>query len=350
MTDKIKIMIVDDAAYIRFILSKYFSQDPDIEVIATATNGIDAINKLKDIRPDVITLDIEMPGMNGIDTLKHIMSTDPIPVIMLSSLSPESTDITIKALQYGAIDFINKDNIKLSIDIPNIHHKLIETIKLAKNAKLKKLELQVDPPKAPTSPAVSFKITKAQIIGIGCSTGGPKALYQLIPQLPQNLPAGIVVVQHMPAKFTTSLANRLNELSKIVVKEAEEGDLVLPGRVLIAPGDFHMEVTSNFTIKLNREKQVNHVRPSVDVLFNSLPSVYGKNITAIILTGMGMDGANGCETIKKAGGYIISEAESTCTIYGMPKAVEDRNLSNKVIPLPNIASEIVTFYKSKGEL
>ncbi|HAR62423.1 MAG: chemotaxis response regulator protein-glutamate methylesterase [Candidatus Margulisiibacteriota bacterium] len=350
MAERIKVMIVDDAAYIRFILTKYLSQEPDIEVIATATNGIDALKKLEEIRPDVMTVDIEMPGMNGIELLKKVMSTNPVPIIMLSSLSPEISDITIKALQYGAIDFINKDSIKLSVDVTKVHRKLIDIIKTAKMAKLKKLEPDDQITAAPIVRQTSFKITKAQIIAIGCSTGGPKALYHLVPLLPPNLPAGIVIVQHMPAKFTTSLANRLNEISKISVKEAEDGDLVLPGRVLIAPGDYHMEIKANFTVKLNQSPHVNHVRPAVDVLFNSLPAVYGKNITGIILTGMGQDGANGAETIKKSGGYIIAEAESTCTIYGMPKVIAERNLADKVLPLTAINEQIISFFKNKGEL
>lgn len=345
---KIKLMIVDDAAYFRFILTKFFGEDSDIEIIATAKNGLEAIEKLKTITPDVITMDIEMPKMNGIELLKYVMSTNPIPTIMLSSLTPESTDVTIRSLQYGAIDFINKDAVKLSTDTKKISKTLLEKVKIAATAKVKKINLEdvkkVGIVTAKTKPT-SFKITKAQVVAIGCSTGGPKALNQLIPLLPNNLPVGILIVQHMPEHFTKSLANRLNESSRIVVKEAEDGDLVLPGRVLIAPGGFHMEITKNYTVRLTKAKPVNHVRPSVDVLYDSLIDVYKENITAVVLTGMGQDGADGALKIKNAGGKVLVEDQSTCTIYGMPKAVVDRGAANKTIPLDKMANEIIKIFK-----
>lgn len=340
MQKKIKVMIVDDSAYFRFTIKKYLEQFEDIEVLCSAKNGIDAIENLKRYSPDVISLDIEMPQMNGIEFLKYLMETNPIPTLILSNLTPESTDVIVKSLQFGAIDFINKGIINLSSEIEKINESFVGKVRIAAQSKVSIIK-DDEKPVYNNNEIVSFKITKAQVIAIGCSTGGPKALQSLIPLLPPNVPAGIIVVQHMPANFTRSLAERLNSISRIHVKEAEEGDLVLPGRVLIAPGDYHIEVTSNYTIKLNQNPPVNHVRPAVDVLLESLPKVYNENIVAAILTGMGHDGLKGCETVKNSGGHVIAEHESTCTIFGMPKSIIENHVSDEVLPLDKIAERLV---------
>lgn len=345
MQNIIKVMIVDDSAYFRFAIKKYLEQFKDIEVICSAKNGLDAIEKLKMFKPDVISLDIEMPQMNGIELLKYLMVKNPIPTIMLTSLTPESTDVIVKSLEFGAVDFINKEAINLSSKIEEISDTYVEKIRIAAQSKTTPLpERKIEHEE---KELVSFKITKAQVIAIGCSTGGPKALQHLVPHFPANLPAGIIIVQHMPANFTKSLAQRLDSISRISVKEAEDGDLVLPGRVLIAPGNYHMEITSNYTVKLNQNPAVNHVRPAVDVLLESLPQVYDENITAVILTGMGHDGLKGCETVKSNGGYVIAEDEKTCTIYGMPKAVIENKVSDEVLPLDKIVERLVDISTNK---
>lgn len=342
---RIRVLVVDDSALMRKIISDMLSDSPDIEVIARATNGEEAIEKVTRLMPDVVTMDIEMPVLDGLHALGYIMSECPTPVIMLSTES--SADVTMTAFQYGAVDFIQKPTGNIIPDLSSIKEELIKKVKAAagvKTIRLGYMEIKTIT-KIPEPFALPRKSRK--IIVIGASTGGPRALQQIIPLLPSSLDASILVVQHMPAGFTKSLAERLNMQSMIRVREAKDGDIVEPGVILVAPGDFHMVVKQQKqngkiveVIALNKEQKVQGVRPSIDVLLNSVASVYGSDALGVILTGMGSDGCLGIRNLKKAGGKAIAEEESTCVVYGMPRAVIEHDLADFILPINRIAEGI----------
>lgn len=345
---RIRVLVVDDSALMRKIISDMLTDSPDIEVIARATNGEDAIEKVIRLMPDVVTMDIEMPVLDGLHALGYIMSECPTPVIMLSTES--SADVTITAFQYGAVDFIQKPTGNIIPDLSSIKEELIKKVKAAAGVKTTRLGfMEIKSITKISEPVVRLKKSK-KIVVIGTSTGGPRALAQIIPLLPSSLDAAILVVQHMPPGFTKSLAERLNMQSMIRVREAKEGDIVEPGIILIAPGDYHMEVkqqTQNGktveVIALNKGQKVQGVRPSVDVLLNSIASLYGSDALGVILTGMGSDGCVGIRNLKRAGGKAIAEDESTCVVYGMPRAIVEHNLADFILPINRIA-EGITLY------
>lgn len=358
----IKVLVVDDSAFMRKMISNILENHIKINVIATARHGQDALDKIREFNPDVVTLDIEMPVMDGITALKHIMKDFPRPVIMLSSLTKEGADKTLESMELGAVNFIPKPSGSISL---NIHEKEDEIISKVLEASVVKMD-QIKKPivKNPVVripkpiinkeyPHVSTQSSNV-LIGIGTSTGGPRALQQVVTHLPKNLPAPVVIVQHMPAGFTKSLANRLDQLSEISVKEAEDGEYLVNGTAYIAPGGFQFRIVDTYKgprVNINKEDNRNGHQPAVDVLFESLAELKSKQLIGVIMTGMGADGSNGIIEMKKkkANTIVISEAKETCVVYGMPQAAEKTKLVDAVVELPNIATEIVNQLKARGE-
>lgn len=338
--EKIKVMVVDDSTLMRTIIKDMINSQHDMVVCDMARNGEELISKVLDIRPDVITLDVEMPKMDGITALKKLKSMDiDVPVIMLSSITKKGALLTLRCLENGAFDFIPKPSGEISLDINKVKDELIEKIHAASEREMKH---EKNEPKANIMPVrknIHFN-NIVEAVAIGASTGGPKALYEVITELPKNLGVPVFVVQHMPAGFTKAFAERLDLNSEMEVTEASDNERVKNGVVYIAPGGYHMEIGTDRVIHLNTKPHHLGVRPSVDNLFLSLPEVYGSHIVSAVLTGMGKDGAIGTAAIKDAGGYTIAEDKSTCTIYGMPKAVYETGKCDIVLPLDKIAGEI----------
>lgn len=340
---KIKVLIVDDSALMRKIISDMINEELDIEVIGTARNGEDLLSKLHNSLPDVITLDVEMPKMDGITALKEMKKRNiNIPVIVLSSVSKIGTHMTMECLEAGAFDFLPKPSGAISLDISKVKNDLIEKIRLA----YEKSTVQPKNVTEVTETVGSKKLERSRAgkidaIVIGASTGGPRALYAVITSLPEKLGVPVFVVQHMPVGFTKAFAERLNLNSKIKVVEASEGMSVEKDTVYIAPGGFHMEVNSDKKIHLNTEPTLWGVRPAVDKLFISAARTYGANIISVVLTGMGKDGAQGTIEVKKSGGITIAEDKSTCTIYGMPRAAFETGMVDIVLPIDSIAQELI---------
>ncbi|MBU5293276.1 chemotaxis response regulator protein-glutamate methylesterase [Anaerosalibacter bizertensis] len=344
----IKVLIVDDSALIRKIITDILEEDREIKVIGTAKDGKEALEKIPRLKPDLITLDIEMPVMDGISTLKSIVEKHQIPVVMLSSLTVKGADLTLKALEIGAVDFITKPRNVFNIGSKDEKNQLIEKVKMASKTKVKKVGVynrNIEKIKENTIKRTDY-IDKpyGSIVAIGTSTGGPKALQEIIPNLPYNINASIVVVQHMPAGFTRSLANRLNSISQIKVKEGENGEKLKRGYCYIAPGDFHMSVEQNkrdFFIKLDKSSPISGLRPTADVLLKSVSKLNGIKKIGIILTGMGSDGAEGISQFKKSNGYTIAESEESCVVFGMPKSAINTGKIDLILPLNKIKDEII---------
>ncbi len=340
----VRVLVVDDSAFMRFAITQQLNDDPQIQVVGQASDGREALRMIPELQPDVITLDVEMPHLDGLSTLREIMKSYPRPVIMFSSLTKEGTAETIQALMLGAIDFIAKPSNRL--DIRAAMGDMALKIKMAAKAKVKSLNsrqlLSITPPSRANTPEKPVRAyTKhTPIIMIGSSTGGPGALNEIIPALPASLPSPVLIVQHMPAGFTRSLSERLNSISPLKVKEAEPGDQLLVGQVLIAPGGFHLIIDENERVALNQKPTVHGVRPAVDVTLNSLNQRFGKNIVAVILTGMGSDGTLGASILHSAGGYVIAEHESTCVVWGMPRSVAEAGAANAILPRNQIARAI----------
>ncbi len=350
----IKVLVVDDSAFMRKILSDIVNSNEKMKIIGTARNGMEAIEKINKLKPDVVTLDIEMPIMDGLEALEKIMSISPIPVLMLSSLTIEGTNSTIQALNLGAVDFITKPTSIFKINADNLKEELTDKIIIASQSNLKTEYLSNKNTYASSNKENlvvntinSNKVKKSKIskiVAIGTSTGGPRALQTLLPNIPENINASFVIVQHMPPGFTKSLADRLNSISHLNIKEAEDKEILLPGYAYIAPGNSHMEIVkknSNYFISLNMDAPFSGHRPSVDVLFNSIGSIGIKDVIGVILTGMGSDGANGCKNIKNNSGYIIAQDEESCVVFGMPKSAINLGIVDKVLPIQYISREII---------
>ncbi len=348
---KIKVLVVDDSAFMRKVLSDIITSHPDINVIDTAKNGEEAIAKIQKHNPDVVTLDVEMPIMDGLSALQRIMDSHPVPVLMLSSLTQQGADATIKALQYGAVDFIAKPSNIFKINVDDMKKQLQDKIIVASKVNCRKKILhkaQVHKKarkiESNTKKSTSRQAKLRKIVAIGTSTGGPRALQNILPNLPKDIEAAFVVVQHMPPGFTKSLANRLDSISEINVKEAQHNDILLPGHGYIAPGSHHMEVVKEddkFKIKLNQNPQVCGHRPSVDVLMDSLASLRSSDVVGVILTGMGSDGAKGLKNLKKNKTHIIAQDEESCVVFGMPKSTIKLGVVDKVLPIDDISDEII---------
>lgn len=401
----IRVLIADDSAFMRKVLSDLFMKQPDFEVVGTAVNGKEVISKVKELKPNLVTLDVNMPVMDGLEALEIIMKETPLPVVMISSLTKQGAAATIRALELGAVDFISKAGGAIS-RIDSIEPEILEKCRTAATVNVKKMGAVFDGRASGSSgsnagptPVRRIEIPKRQgftfgapapaakhesvygkprqnpllkpranpilaeaekhrhtssggsgagkLVAIGTSTGGPQALQKVVTRLPANLPCGVVIVQHMPPGFTKSLAERLDTISEISVKEAEHDEIIKPGHVYIAPGNYHMRVKSEGTVRkiaLSQEPPVGNHRPAVNVLFDSVASVQ-KELVSVIMTGMGCDGCEGMKKIKQQGGYSIAQDEETSVVYGMPKAVVDAGLADEVRPLQDIADAIVAAVK-----
>ncbi len=341
----IRVLVVDDSAFMRKMVTEILMRDSSICVIGQARDGAEALLKIETLRPDVVTLDIEMPVMDGITALSEIMQRFPTPVLMLSSLTQMGAEATLKCLDIGAVDFIGKPSGAISLDIDKISTDIIAKVKAASGAQIAAKRPAREVRKLNNEPARSTK-DKISALMIGSSTGGPRALQQVIPLLPANLGVPIVIVQHMPVGFTKSFAARLDQTSAFTAREAVDGDRLQPGLILVAPGGRHLVFDSNGVAKLTEEPPIHGVRPAVDVTLFSLCALYGANLMAVILTGMGKDGARAMKQLSDKGGLTVAEDESSCVVYGMPKAAVDLGAVRSLLPLSEIAAEITRACKS----
>ncbi|HHV29888.1 protein-glutamate methylesterase/protein-glutamine glutaminase [Acetivibrio mesophilus] len=340
---KITVLVVDDSAFMRKVISDILNSDEEVEVIDTAKNGLEAIEKAHKLKPDVITLDLKMPVMDGLECLRKLNENMRIPVIMLSSITREGAEATIQALAEGAMDFIAKPENIFDMKEECIKNEIIEKVKVAKSYKCLKNE------RKSVGIVMKADATKSKIrniVVIGTSTGGPRALQDVVPLFPANVDAAFLVVQHMPEGFTKSLADRLDALSSVKVKEAEDNDILENSHVYIAPGDYHMllEKTGNdlFKIKLSKDPPIGGHRPSVDVMMESVSNTGFGNIVGVIMTGMGRDGTEGVKKLKSVNNaHIIAQDESTCVVFGMPRVAITTGAVDVVVPLKEIANEIM---------
>ncbi|UVT14519.1 MAG: chemotaxis response regulator protein-glutamate methylesterase [Nitrospira sp.] len=355
---KIRVLTIDDSALMRQVLATLLSKDPEIEVIGAAPDPYIAREKIKALNPDVLTLDVEMPKMDGLTFLEKLMRGHPMPVVMVSSLTEAGCQTTLRALELGAVDFITKPKIDLREGMEELAQDLIAKVKAAAQARITASmrnrgtagPVTASAPRVALHAASSAMIkTTDTIIAIGSSTGGTEAVKQVLEMLPPHTPP-ILITQHMPERFTKTWADRLNSLCRISVKEAQDGDSVLPGHALIAPGNFHMTLVrsgARYTVQINQEPPVNRHRPSVDVMFASVARYAGANAVGVILTGMGGDGAKEMLTMKQAGAFTIAQDEASCVVFGMPKEAIKAGAVDKVLPLDDIAGAILT-HVSRG--
>ena len=343
-SNKIRVFVVDDSKYMRYLIKKIIGESPEMEVVGEARDGVDALKQLETVTADVITLDVEMPRMDGLETLRNIMSRRPLPVLMVSRYTHEGGEIAIRALQSGAVDCVEKPKGRDALTMNTVKEELLAKIRMASEVTLEKLASADTPAgrRRVDVPGAAAPTRLKKVVVVGCSTGGPRALNAVLPALPPDLPAGYLIVQHMPAGFTTSLARRLDQESAISVTEAQKGDAVTPGKALVAPGDYHLHLADNGTVKLGREDRVNNVRPAVDVTIEDASRIYGKDIVCVILTGMGNDGTHGASLVRRCGGLTIVQSGDTCTVNGMPGSVQSAGLADRVVPLQDVAGEIIS--------
>jgi two-component system, chemotaxis family, protein-glutamate methylesterase/glutaminase len=338
----IRVLIVDDSALVRKLLSEELSKHDDITVVGTAIDPYVAREKIVELKPDVITLDVEMPRMDGLSFLVKLMKHYPMPVIIVSSLTPKNSDAAIRALSLGAVDVIAKPGSAMSV--PDISRQLVQSIRAAARAKVVKRVEPVDDGASITrsAPLLSGLSTTNKIIALGSSTGGTQALEEVFRRFPANMP-GMVICQHMPEKFTASFAQRLNSVSAIEVREARDGDVVAPGVALIAPGNFHMMLTlsgAQYQVRVKDGPRVHHQRPAVDVLFASVAKHAGKNAVGAIFTGMGADGAKGLLQMREAGAHTMAQDEASCVVFGMPREAIKLGAAEEVLPLNQMADAL----------
>ena len=350
----IKVLVVDDSAFMRNTLVSILQKSPNINVVATGRNGEEGLELIQKHDPDVVTLDIEMPRMDGLTALKRIMMEMPRPVIMISSLTTEGAEATLKALELGAADFIPKQTLPDEAYGENIRETVLTVAKSSHifrrfrrprpvvPVKVPPLSAPVAAPSALTSPRGPLGSRPARdVVAIGVSTGGPPAVQKILSALPEDFPAGILIAQHMPAAFTQTFAKRLDSVSKISVKEAEPGDKLRNGWAYVAPGGKHIRVKPNMEIIVSEEPKEALYKPSANELMDSVGKTFGRKALGVMLTGMGNDGLNGAKVLKAGGGRLIAQSEQTCVVYGMPKAVVDAGLADEVIDLDNMAQAII---------
>lgn len=341
----ISVVIVDDSAVVRKVLTRELEQAPDIQVVGTAVDPYAARDVILAKNPDVITLDVEMPRMDGLTFLSRLMKHHPLPVVVVSSLTPANSENALRALELGAVEVIAKPGSSFSIpDVPGV---LIRAIRAAANARIRPLTGPSPTAATPTAPAKqhSFSQIKAthQILALGASTGGPKAVEVVLSGLPSSCPP-ILVVQHMPVGFTAPFAKRLDSVCKMEVREARDGDQVLPGLALVAPGGRHMRLTRTgalYRVQLVDGPPLHYQRPAVDVLFDSVAKAAGRNAVGVLLTGMGADGAAGLASMREAGAHTLAESEETCVVYGMPREAVRLNAAAEVVPLHRMADRVM---------
>jgi two-component system, chemotaxis family, protein-glutamate methylesterase/glutaminase len=341
MKKPIRVLVVDDSALMRKLIPQMIERDGSIQVVGTAMDGEFALEKLPELKPDVITLDLDMPRMDGMETLRKIMRKEPKPVIVVSAHSKDGAMATFKALSFGALDFVTKPHDPTS-HMDQIASELISKIKAAAKSQIVKLP---DPQPKPRKvrPANAPTAAPTKVVAIGISTGGPQALHYVLSQLPADFPGTILIVQHMPEGFTEMFAKRLDEVCAIEVKEAKSGDLLVPGRVLVCPGNKHMRAKRlplGDVVVLNDGEKVNGHRPSADVLLQSVGEEFGDRAIGVLMTGMGEDGAEGLGRIRESGGLTIAQAEESCVVYGMPRAAIERGHAMRVITLDALANTL----------
>ena len=350
-SNSIKVLVVDDSALMRQFISDILNSESGITVVGTAKDGREALHRIKTLCPDVVTLDVEMPVMDGLKTLEEIMRTNPLPVIMVSSVTQEGADTTMKALAMGCVDFIGKPSGNISLNIRDIGHELIEKVFAAAGAKVfvkGRSALLSGGGLVRSMPQITMPSLRKDIVAIASSTGGPMALSELLPKIPKNFPVPIVITQHMPKEFTGSFAKRLNESSQIEVLEGFEGLSLKTGRAVIAPGGSHLLIkrrSGAAVCSLSDAPPVLSVKPAANVMFLSLADEFGGNVLCVILTGMGRDGTDGATALKRKGAYVIAESQKTCVVYGMPKAAADAGIVDAVLPLDEIPDAIVKIVK-----
>ena len=341
---QLRVLVVDDSPTVRAVIARKLDESPQINVIGRAADGLEAIELAIKLKPDVITLDVEMPRLDGLATLERLMRERPTPVVMVSSVTREGADATIRALELGAVDFIEKP-VYGGVAAPHkITDELIDKVLVASRARLRRAPLA----RRAAASAPRRRLPRSHTAGwldrtvvIGSSTGGPQALHELIGALPEDFGVPTLVVQHMPPHFTRSLAERLDDHSAVRVHEARPGSRLEPGRVLLAPGGFHLRVDRGGACALTEEDPECGVRPAVNVTLESVAEVSGRRTVAAILTGMGSDGTRGAELVQAAGGRVLAEAEEGCTVFGMPRSVIEAGLADEVVPLPGMAEAIV---------
>jgi two-component system chemotaxis response regulator CheB len=342
----IRVLIADDSALIRQAVRRVLDADPEIEVIDTARDGLDALLKVESLQPDVVTLDVEMPRLDGLSALKLLMERFPRPVIMFSSLTAPGTEATVRALALGAVDFLCKPSVATGAGISALADELVAKVKRAARARVRRITLPPRPtlsrlPAAPPPlPLARPAAGPERLLVIGSSTGGPRALAELTAGLPPDLPCAGIIVQHLPAGFTRSLAERLDQGCALRVAEAQAGAELATGQLLVAPGDYHLSLAGTRVV-LDQAPRRHGVRPAVDTTLEAAAAVFGPAVLAVILTGMGEDGTEGARAIKAAGGRVLAEAETTCVVYGMPRSVVEAGLADEVVPLDAMAAAIV---------
>lgn len=338
----IRVLVVDDSAFVRQALSRMLGAAPDVEVVATAVDGEDGVEKVLALRPDVVTLDVKMPRMGGLEALRRIMAECPTPVLLLSSHTSEGAEVTLRGLELGAMDFVDKSSVQGHMNLLGLADELLAKVRALASVPPERLAAAGRPLRPAVPPALHDR--QADVIVIGTSTGGPSALQAIIPRLPRALASTILVAQHMPAGFTRSLADRLDQRSALPVREAQDGEPLQRGVVLVAPGGVHMKLRKRggqTRVWLDAEPRSALHRPSVDVLMASVAKAYGARSMGIVLTGMGADGVEGLRAIREAGGRTLAESQETCVIYGMPKAAVEAGVVDRVAPLPRVADEIL---------
>lgn len=343
MDKKVRVLVADDSFLMRKIISDVINADPELEVVDKAKNGKEALEKTLTLRPDVLTLDVNLPLLDGISVLEEIMRKQPTPVIMISAYTRQGTSATIKALELGALDFIAKPSGEISLDIYKLKDEIVYKIKLAAKVDLDKFLSTVT-----TLPLLGRKKTRPatikKLVVIGASSGGPRAILEIMQDIPSDIAAAFLIVQHMPRGFTSSFAERISWQSEIKTKEAEDGDIVEAGKAFVAASGYHLVLEGEeekLKLRLNQDAPVNFMRPSIDVTMQSCVNIFGNNVIGVILTGMGRDGLDGARRIKEKEGLVIVQDEKTSMIWGMPKAVYDAGLADKVLSVSEIAGAII---------
>nr|WP_297357766.1 chemotaxis response regulator protein-glutamate methylesterase [uncultured Caldimonas sp.] len=354
---KIRVVVVDDSALVRSLLTEIINRQADMQCVGAASDPYVAREMIRNLDPDVITLDVEMPRMDGIDFLSKLMRLRPMPVVMVSTLTERGADVTLRALELGAIDFVAKPKIGISNGLQQLAQEITEKIRIAAKAQVRKLA--TPPPAAPGDavaappvPANIGRLSTEKIVFIGASTGGTEATREVLTNLPPDSPA-VVITQHMPPGFTRSYATRLNGLCRIAVKEAEDGERVLPGHAYIAPGGRHLSIErsgANYVARVQDTEPVNRHRPSVEVLFKSAARVVGPNAIGIMLTGMGADGAKAMKEMRDAGSYNYVQDEASCVVFGMPREAIQAGAAHEVLPLTQIAPQLIERLRSTAGL
>lgn len=349
---KTKVLIVDDSALIRGVMKEIINSQPDMEVVGVAPDPLVARDLIKQTNPDVLTLDVEMPKMDGLDFLERLMRLRPMPVVMVSSLTERGSEITLRALELGAVDFVTKPKMSIQSVMLEYTDLIADKIRAASHARVKQRTVQPDAGAGRQLASLRNPFTSSEkLIIIGASTGGTEAIKNFLIQLPPDCP-GILITQHMPEGFTRSFANRLDKLCRISVKEAEGNERILPGHAYLAPGHSHLMLVrsgANYMTKLDQGPPVNRHRPSVDVLFHSAAVNAGKNAVGVILTGMGKDGAAGMLEMKKAGAYNLAQDESTCVVFGMPKEAIALGGTHEVAPLLELPKRVMDYFVAHGD-